>query len=536
MVSSNLDASEQYDVVVIGAGFAGLYALYKARDMGFRTIAFEAGKDVGGVWYWNRYPGARCDTPSYCYSYSFSPELEQEWDWSLDYSEQPEIQRYLSHVADRFHLREHIQFETRVSSAHFDDVSQMWRVGLSNGDTVVTRFIIAGTGCLSAPIKPDFPDFDKFKGEVYYTAQWPHEGVDLAGKKVGLVGTGASGAQAIPIIAREATHLTVFQRTANWVLPVWNGPMDAEFRQWVKANYEQIRSTSRYSPAAFPWGEMGVPIFDEPARNQEKLSENWKKGGMHFVYTYDDVVSNPQTNALYCEFMRHRIKELVKDQKVAAKLTPDDHPFLGKRPPMDDNYYTTFNRENVSLVDIRAEPFTRFDERGVHTGDQYHELDVLVMATGFDAMTGPLSRIDVRGRGGAKLQDKWADGPMTYLGLAIAGFPNLFMITGPFSPSVAANMPTGIEHHVDMIASCLEHMREQDCTTVEADPIAEEQWVEHSAEVAGQTLLTKTSSWYVGANIPGKAQRYSVYVGGFGNYRMKCDSIIKNGFEGFIFN
>jgi cyclohexanone monooxygenase len=529
--------SEPYDVVVIGAGFAGMYAVYKFRELGFRVLAYEKGSDVGGVWYWNRYPGARCDCESYYYSYSFSKELQDEWEWSLHYSEQPEILSYLSHVADRFSLRDNIQFDTSVKSAIFDEATSTWEIVTSRGDRVTARFVVSAAGCLSEVQRPDIPGIATFDGDVHYTANWPKDGVDFTGMRVGVIGTGASGVQAIPRIAKQAKQLTVFQRTANWVIPVWNAPMKAEFVQWVKAHYDEIREACLRSGGGVPFPASETAGADAPAAlRQEILEKAWRVGGTRFfAQSFSDLVTNPDSNAAVAAFVANYIRTVVADPAVAEMLIPHDHPIGTKRPPMDDDYYATFNRANVRLVDIRKAPIVEVAGHTLRTAEESFELDALVLATGFDAMTGPLLAIDIRGRDGVGLRDKWAMGPRSYLGLAVAGFPNLFTITGPFSPSVLANMPTAIEQHVDWIAECLTYMRAHDFSAFEAVVDAEDKWVEHTATLANGTLYLKANSWYVGANIPGKPREFSVYLGGFSNYRDRCNVIAQNDYEGFTF-
>ena len=528
---------EQYDVIVIGAGFAGMYAVYKFRQLGFRVLAYEKGDDVGGVWYWNRYPGARCDCESYYYSYSFSKELQAEWDWSLHYSEQPEILSYLSHVADRFSLRPHIQFGTAVESAAFDEVAAKWTVKTSRGDVVTTKFIVSAAGCLSEIQQPDIPGLKSFAGELFYTAAWPKNGVEFRGKRVGVIGTGASGVQVIPRIARQAQHLTVFQRTANWVIPVWNGPMKAEFVDWVKSHYDQIRDTCLKSGGGVPFEVSHTRAKDVPSAERQKILERaWAVGGTRFfAQSFSDLLSDQEANDAAAQFVAKYIRSIVKDPKTAELLTPTDHPIGTKRPPMDDDYYATFNRPNVTLVDIRRNPISGIDGNTLRTPGGTYELDALVLATGFDAITGPLMAIDFRGRGGASLKENWAAGAKSYLGLGTVNFPNLFMVTGPLSPSVLANMPTAIEQHVDWIADCVTYMRDQNLSTIEATPDAQENWVSHTADVAQGTLYPKANSWYLGSNIPGKPRQFGVYLGGFNNYRERCNQVASNNYQGFAF-
>jgi cyclohexanone monooxygenase len=522
------------DAVVIGAGFAGLYAVHKLTSLGFSIIGFERGDDVGGVWYWNRYPGARCDCESYYYSYSFSDALQREWSWSLKYSEQPEILRYLSHVADRFALRRHIRFGAAVESADFDAASGLWTVRAGKGDPVTARFVISAAGCLSEIQRPDIPGLDRFEGDLWYTAAWPHPGVDFTGQRVGVIGTGASGVQAISRIAPQAKRLTVFQRTANWVIPVWNAPMSAEFDAWVKAHHGEIRARCLASAGAVPFDPPRTAAAGLPeAERRAVLEDYWKRGGTQFFGAFTDLFSDLDANEAAADFVRRYIRQVVKDPAVAELLIPKDHPIGVKRPPMDDDYYATFNRENVSLVDIRSAPITGIRGRTLFTTEGSYELDALVLATGFDAITGALLAIDVKGRDGISLREAWAKGARTYLGLGIAGFPNLFTITGPLSPSVLANMPTAVEQHVDWIADCMRFMRDEGLSRIEPGEAAQDAWVDHVAEVADGTLYARSNSWYFGSNIPGKPRQFGVYVGGFGAYKRRCDAIAESGYEGF---
>jgi len=522
------------DVVVIGAGFAGLYAVQKFTALGLKVIAFEKADDVGGVWYWNRYPGARCDCESYYYSYSFSNELQQDWRWSLRYSEQPEILRYLAHVADRFDLRRHFRFSTSVTKMEFDDREKSWTVQGSDGGIVTTRFVVSAMGCLSEIQRPNIPGLDAFSGELLFTAAWPHSGVDLPGKRVGIIGTGASGVQVISRIAPVVQHLTVFQRTANWVIPVWNGPMSAEFDRWVKEHYGEIRERclSSQGGVPFPPAEVAALELSEELR-QATLDKYWERGGTQFFSAFSDAFTKIEANDIVADFVKDYIRRIVKDPRVAETLIPNDHPVGTKRPPMDDDYYATFNRDNVTLVNVRETPIAGFRERALLTTKEVFDLDVLILATGFDAITGALLAIDVRGSHGRRLRDAWAEGPGSYLGLGISGFPNLFTITGPLSPSVLANMPTAVEQHVDWVADCLTYMKERDLRSIEATENAQKEWIEHVEVVANHSLYPRANSWYFGSNIPGKPRRFGVYIGGFSNYRQKCASLAQNDYDGF---
>jgi cation diffusion facilitator CzcD-associated flavoprotein CzcO len=522
------------DAVVIGAGFAGLYAVQKLTSLGFDVVGFEKGKDVGGVWYWNRYPGARCDCESYYYSYSFSKELAQDWSWSLRYSEQPEILRYLSHVADRFDLRRHFHFNAAVQKATYDDTSGLWTVEASDGAKVTARFVVSAAGCLSQIQKPAIPGLDDFKGEVLYTAAWPHEGRDFTGKRVGVIGTGASGVQAISRIGAQAKELVVFQRTANFVIPVWNAPMKKDFEAWVKDHYEEVWHRCKTSGGAVPFDPPEAAAMESSDdRRKELLEKYWQRGGTQFFSAFSDAFGSLEANDLMANFVREYIRRTVNDPKTAEELIPNDHPIGTKRPPMDDDYYKVFNKPATTLVNLRKNPITGMQGNVVQTADRSFELDALVLATGFDAITGALLAIDVKGKGGRSLRDEWKDGAETYLGLGIAGFPNLFTITGPLSPSVLANMPTGVEQHVDWIADCMLHMRDRQLTRIEVNEAAQRDWTKHVDDVANMTLYAKTNSWYFGSNIPGKPRQFGVYVGGHGAYRQRCDDVAKADYEGF---
>jgi cation diffusion facilitator CzcD-associated flavoprotein CzcO len=525
------------DAVIVGAGFSGLYMLHRLRDvLGLAVRVYEGGDGIGGTWYWNRYPGARCDSESYVYSYSFSDALEQEWTWSSKYPEQPEILRYLEHVADRFELRRDIQLSTRVIAASFDEDRDRWEVRTDRGDVVTAQFLISAVGCLSSANVPPIPGLDSFEGSWYHTGAWPHEGVDFTGKRVGLIGTGSTGIQATPVIAAQADHLTVFQRTPNYTVPARNTPLSAEQVTEIKANYGEIRRKSRESFGGFPYDpsdKSAVAVSpEERAATYEQL---WaEEGGFKFIYgSYNDLLSNIEANDTAAEFIRSKIREIVKDPAVAETLSPKDYPYGTKRPPIDTNYFETFNRDNVTLVDLRNAPIAEITPSGLRTTAADYDLDAIVFATGFDAMTGSLLRIDLRGRDGQSLTDKWEAGPVTYLGLQVAGFPNLFVITGPGSPSVLTNMPLSIEQHVEWIADCISDLPEHSLTCVEATEKAEEDWVDHVREMADATLFNRANSWYLGANIPGKKRVFMPYVGGLGPYRQRCAEVAANGYEGF---
>ena len=524
----------EVDAVIVGAGFAGLYGLHRLRGLGLDVQVYERGDDVGGTWYWNRYPGARCDVESLEYSYQFSDSLQQEWRWTERYATQPEILAYANHVADRFDLRRDIQFNSRVRSAVFDESIGRWRVGTDAGETVTTQFLIMATGCLSAPNRPEFPGFDDFAGEVFYTNEWPHDGVDFTGRRVGVIGTGSSAIQSIPIIAEQAAHLTVFQRTPNYSVPAHNQPLAPELEGEIKADYAQFRHMNRTRNAGFgaryPLSEESVLAVTEEER-QRRFEKCWQIGGLMFMGAYGDLLQDDAANNVAAKFVRDKIRGIVDDPDTAELLCPDT--VMGcKRLCVDTGYYATFNRDNVRLVSVKEYPIERFTRRGLVTGSREYEFDTVVFATGFDAMTGALLRMDIRGRGGRSLQEKWSEGPRTYLGLAINGFPNLFTITGPGSPSVLSNMIQSIEQHVDFISDCIVYMRGRGQSLIEADAAAEDAWVLEVNAVADQTLFPHCNSWYLGANVPGKPRVFMPYLG-FPEYVEKCEAIVASGYQGF---
>ena len=523
-----------FDVVIVGAGFAGLYMLYRLRGLGLSARVFEAGGGIGGTWYWNRYPGARCDVESMDYSYSFCDELQQEWRWTERYAAQPEILRYIEHVADRFDLRRDIQLDTRVTAARFDEAANRWQIETDRGDQVSARFCIMATGCLSSAQVPAFPGLESFAGSTYHTSHWPHTDVDFTGQRVGVIGTGSSAIQSIPIIARQAASLVVFQRTPNFSAPARNGPLDPEFERRVKADYAEFRRQARESRVGFvvPTNEQSA-LAVSPEVRQREYEMRWQRGGLGFGAAFADLLTRKEANDTAAEFFRAKIRATVRDAAVAEALLPKDYPLGTKRICVDTDYYETFNRDTVTLVDLRGEPIEAITPRGVRTRATEYELDCIVFATGFDAMTGALLSIDIRGRGGETLRKRWADGPRTYLGIAIAGFPNLFTITGPGSPSVISNMIVSIEQHVDWIADCLASLRAGDFQVIEATAEAEDAWVAHVNEVANATLYPLARSWYTGANIPGKPRIFMPYVGGVGAYRKHCDDVAARNYEGF---
>ena len=532
---AGLTGSELFDAVVIGAGFSGLYQLYALRErLGLRVRVLEAAEGVGGTWYWNRYPGARCDSESYSYSFSFDEALQQEWSWSEKYPQQPEVMRYLNHVADRFDLRRDIRFGTRVVAAHWDEAG-FWRVVTAAGEEVRATFLITAVGCLSSTNVPVLPGLETFGGRWFHTGQWPHEGVDFSGQRVGLVGTGSTGIQATPVIAAQAGHLTVFQRTANYSVPARNYPLTDEHVRRTKANYAEIRRTEKDTPNghAFRISETSALEVSEEER-ERRYEAAWAEGGLRFRATFRDLLSDPAANATAAAFIKRKIREVIHDPAVADILTDFDHPYAAKRPPIDTEYFETFNRANVSLVDVRRAPIEAVVPEGIRTAEGVHPLDIIVFATGFDAMTGPFLRIDIRGRDGVSLREAWAHGPRTQLGLQVEGFPNLFTITGPGSPSVLCNMPVPIEQHVEWIERCIGYMRAHGMATIEPEAEAVEHWVGHVNEVAAATLLPQaSSSWYLGANVPGKPRVFMPYAGGMARYRGICEGVAARGYEGF---
>ena len=528
--------SASLDAIVVGGGLGGLYALHRLRKLGLKAVAFEAGSGVGGTWFWNRYPGARCDVESLEYSYAFDNDLQQEWHWPERYGTQPEILRYINHVADRFDLRRDVRLNTRVTSATFDPARARWTVRTDRDDVVVAPFCIMATGNLSTPRVPDFKGIHDFNGKWYHSGLWPHDGVDFSGLRVGVIGTGSSGVQMIPLIARQAKHLTVFQRTANFSLPARNGAMDPDVEQTHKAEYKQRRAAAYETP-------FGIAGFPPPTKSaheatpEERAAQyeaKWAEGGsISFLYSYTDLLVNQAANDTASEFVRNKIRSIVGDPAVAELLAPKDHPIGTKRLCLDTNYYETYNRDNVTLVDVRTAPIQEIAERGVRTAGGEYELDAIVFATGFDAMTGALREIDIRVGNGLALADKWIGGPATYLGIMVAGFPNLFIITGPGSPSVKTQMIVAIEQHMDWIGDCIAMLRANGLRRIEPSEDAETGWVRHVNEVAGGTLYPLANSWYMGANIPGKPRVFMPYVGGFAAYKRKCDAVAANGYEGF---
>ena len=523
------------DVVVVGAGFAGLYMLHRCRGMGWSVQVFETGDGVGGTWYWNRYPGARCDIESMEYSYGFDEELQQEWEWAERYSPQPEILSYANHVADRFDLRRDIQLETRVTSAVYDAAAGAWQVRTDRGNDVTARFVIMATGCLSSANTPEIPGAASFAGRTFHTGTWPHEAVDLTGQRVGVIGTGSSAVQSIPVIAEQAAELTVFQRTPTFTVPARNQPLDPMAVREIKAEYAEFRAANRQMSSAFgsrmERSDASALEVTDPERRAE-FERRWANGGLGFLGAYTDLLLNKEANDLAAEFVREKLAEIVHDPDTIRRLTPDQ--VVGcKRLCVDSGYWATFNQPHVHLIDLRETPIEAITPRGVRTTAGEHPLDVLIYATGFDAMTGALLRIDIRGREGRRLADAWAAGPRTYLGLAMAGFPNLFTITGPGSPSVLTNMLVSIQQHVEWIADCIGYLDRRGHATIEATQEAQDAWVEFVNAVAGITLFPTCNSWYLGANVPGKT-RVFMPLPGFPTYVEQCERVVEDGYDGFV--
>lgn len=525
---------KEYDIVVVGAGFAGVYALHRFRQQGFNVRVLEAGSGVGGTWYWNRYPGARCDIESLQYSYSFSEEIQQEWEWSEVYAAQPEILRYINYVVDKLDIRDGIEFDCAVVSAEYDESSRRWELRTQGGDTFVASFVIAATGNLSVPLEPNLPGLKNFCGSVYRTHDWPVEGVSFNGKRVGLFGTGSSGVQVTPIIAEEAKELVVFQRTPNFSIPLQNKKMDSAYQADWKENYSERRAEAkrmRNNALMHHTGRSGADLSLEELN--EVFEERWKIGGITFVYGFKDTAISAYVNDAAARFVHRKIKEKVQDPKIAERLLPKDHPLGSKRLCADTNFYETFNRENVKLVDLREEPLKEIHSKGAVTAKQTYSLDVLVLATGFDAMTGALKRIDPKGRNGSSLKQKWDEAPSTLMGVAVAGFPNLFIITGPGSPSVFSNFVTSIEQTVDWVSDCIVYLRDQGYNEIEATRAAETAWFDHVNEVASRTLLPNANSWYVGANVEGKPRYFMAYLGGVPAYLQSLEACADGGYSGF---
>ena len=525
-----------HDVFIVGAGFAGMYLLHRMRGLGFSARVYDKAAGVGGTWYWNRYPGARCDIRSLDYSYSFDPELEQEWEWTEKFATQPEILKYANHVADRYNLRTDIQFNTAITSALWDDSRKRWTIETDQGDVVDAQHFVLAVGTLSTPKLPEIPGIETYKGETYQTSLWPHEGVDFTGKRVAVIGTGSSAIQSIPLIAAQAKQLTVFQRTPNFSMPAGNRALTKEEIHEVKSDYRNYRIAQQTSFFGQPINFEQVPAFSVTEEDRRKTFQGgWDRGDLvGLIGAYSDILTEKKANDTAADFIRDKIRSIVKDQEVAEALCPYDHPVGTKRPCLDSNYYATFNLEHVRLVNLRKTPIAEITPNGINTTDEQFEFDAIVYATGFDAMTGSLLKIDIRGKGGIKLADQWTDGPTTYLGISVANFPNMYTITGPQSPSVLSNMMVSIEQHIDWITDLFVNMRDKGQKVIEATQNAQDEWVAHNAEVGNATLYPLANSWYMGANVPGKPRVFLPYLGGVGPYREKCDEIAAAGYPGFV--
>lgn len=530
-----VDAAAEVDVVVIGAGFAGLYQLYRLRESGLTYRVFEAASGPGGVWYWNRYPGARCDTESTMYSYGFSPELEQDWTWTERFASQPEILRYLEHVADRFDLRRDITFDTRVERAVYRESAKRWRITTDTGEVLDARFLVTAVGCISATKYPEIPGLERFGGRMYHTSRWPHEGVDFTGKRVALIGTGSSGIQSLPLIAAQASSVTVFQRTPAFSLDANNRALTADEVAEIKSTYRQFRAAQRASSFGIPRDPATKATFDvSEEERQAQYQLAWERGSVvDILGAFTDTLVDREANETAAEFVRAKIRSIVTDPEVAERLSPRTYAIGAKRPCLDTDYYSTYNLDHVELVDLIEHPIVEITETGLRTADGDYEFDAMVFATGFDGMTGSLTGIDIRGVGGRSLREVWVGGARTYLGLAVHGFPNMFTITGPFSPSVLGNVVISIEQHVEWITDCLKYLREHGLVGIAADQDAEDTWIAHANDLSSRTLFPTADSWWLGANVPGKARVFLPYVGGIGEYRRRCDEVAASGYKGF---
>ena len=524
------------DVVVVGAGFSGLYLLYRLRKAGFSTRVFERGGDVGGTWYWNRYPGARCDVESLQYSYSFDEQLQQDWHWPEKFSAQPDILAYANHVADRFNLKKDIEFNIEVKASWFDENLKTWKITTNTGEEINAQYFIMATGCISTTQIPNIKGLSDYVGDTFHTGDWPLEEVDFSGQSIAVIGTGSSGIQSIPVLAKQAKKLTVFQRTPNYSIPSQNEPMTKKYERSWKDVYSERRKEMRYSAHGSLKDLNDVPALsvDEDQR-QELYTKRWAIGGTGFLGSFNDLLTNADANYTAAEYVRQQIKRVVKDKETAEILCPRSYPIGTKRICIDTGYFETYNRENVKLVDISKKPIQRLVTDGIIVDDQLYPFDSIIFATGFDAMTGSIFNVDIKGRDGLALKEKWNAGPKTYLGLMSASFPNLFMITGPGSPSVKSNMIMSIEQHVDLVIETLLSMRRKGLSVVEPELEAENKWVDHVQEVANKTLFPQANSWYMGANIPGKPRLFMPYIGGVGAYREICEEIVANNYRGFKF-
>ena len=535
-MTNNSSDNQEYDAIIVGAGFAGLYQLICLRDqLGLNCLIIETGDDVGGTWYWNRYPGARCDTESHAYSYYFSDELLKEWTWSERYPGHAEIRKYINFVANKFNLKKDILFNEKVINAEFNENSNNWSLATNTGKQFQAKFVIAAVGCLSNTNIPNIKGLDSFKGKHYHTGNWPKTGVSFVNKKVGQIGTGSTGIQAVPVIAAEAKHLTVFQRTANYSIPARNAPLSEEFKDHVKKDHNYYKEFLKRTPNGHPFEISSRLVSDVSTEEMNQIYEKaWEKGGLQFRATFNDLVTNIDANKTASEFIKGKIRQTVTNKKFANILSDIDHPYAGKRPPIDSHYFETFNRDNINLIDLRSNPIMHIDNKGIQTKENHFDLDIIVFATGYDAMTGPLLNMNITGKQNLKLKDYWKEGPQTFLGLQIPGFPNLFTITGPGSPSVLTNMPMAIEQHVEWVRDCISFMNNKNHSTIEADQKSADKWGDEVNAVANKTLLpTVKHSWYLGANIPGKPQVFMPYAGGLPKYTKACNEVKNNNYKGF---
>ena len=535
-MTNNSSNNQEYDAIIVGAGFAGLYQLICLRDqLGLNCLIIETGDDVGGTWYWNRYPGARCDTESHAYSYYFSDELLKEWTWSERYPGHAEIRKYINFVANKFNLKKDILFNEKVINAEFNENSNNWSLATNTGKQFQAKFVIAAVGCLSNTNIPNIKGLDSFEGKYYHTGNWPKTGVSFVNKKVGQIGTGSTGIQAVPVIAAEAKHLTVFQRTDNYSIPARNAPLSEEFKDHVKKDHNYYREFLKRTPNGHPFEISSRLVSDVSSEEMNQIYEKaWEKGGLQFRATFNDLVTNIDANKTASEFIKGKIRQTVTNKKFANILSDIDHPYAGKRPPIDSHYFETFNRDNINLIDLRSNPIMHIDNEGIQTKENHFDLDIIVFATGYDAMTGPLLNMNITGKQNLKLKDYWKEGPQTFLGLQIPGFPNLFTITGPGSPSVLTNMPMAIEQHVEWVRDCISFMNNKNHSTIEADLKSADKWGDEVNALANKTLLpTVKHSWYLGANIPGKPQVFMPYAGGLPKYTKVCNEIKNNNYKGF---
>ncbi|WP_064076194.1 flavin-containing monooxygenase [Prescottella equi] len=532
---STENTAEEFDAIVVGAGFSGIYMVYRLREMGLTVRAFEAADGVGGTWFWNRYPGARCDCISMEYAYTFSPELIDEWEWTERYPAQPEILRYLNFAADRLDVKKHFRFRTRVDSARFDDDTDRWTITSDVGDVAVAKYFVTAVGCLSTSQTPDFPGLANFRGATYHTADWPREGVDFTGQRVGVIGTGSSGVQVIPLVAEQAEKLTVFQRTPAFSLDCGNRPLTEDEKREFKANIETFKATSKTTPSGQYTDTLEVSALDHsPEERWTTYEQRWNRHrAIDLIAAYPDLLTNREANETIAEFFRSKIRAVVRDPELAERLSPRTHPLGAKRITLDTNYFQTYNRDNVELVSLREAPLEEFTEKGIRAGGVEHELDAVVLATGFDAITGPLLKMGISGVGGETLQEKWQDGPVTYLGIAVDGFPNMFMLTGPGSPNVLTNVVCAIEQHVEWTADCIELLEQRRARRFEALEPHTRDWTELNNELAKDTLYPEGNSWYTGANVSGKPRVIMSYVGGLNTYRQICDAVAADGYRGF---